>query len=157
MHFDHGKESGLSATVIFKPTMMMIPLSTQELPHLKSSTTSTQALPQVQHNFQLKLYLKSSSTLTQDLPQIQHNKQLKLYLKSSTTSTQALPQVQRKQSSATAKSSAHCYHQHQAQIKTKVSNLSEYLVRFQIQWLFDRTFEVRAPKENEVKFNFCRN
>jgi len=47
-------------------------------------------------------------------------------LKSSKTSTQALPQVQRKQSSTTTKSSAHCYHQHQAQIKTKVTNLSEF-------------------------------
>ena len=31
------------------------------------------------------------------------------------------------------KSSAHCYHQHQAQIKTKVTDLSEYLIRFRIQ------------------------
>ena len=31
------------------------------------------------------------------------------------------------------KSSTHCYHQHQAQIKTKVTNLSEFLIRFRIQ------------------------
>ena len=30
-------------------------------------------------------------------------------------------------------SSAHCYHQHQAQIKTKVNDLSEFLIRFRIQ------------------------
>jgi len=77
--------------------------------------------------------LKSSTTNNSKSTSSLGQLQCKLYLKSSTTSTQALPQVQRKESSTTAKSSAHCYHQHQAQIKTKVTNLSEFFVRFQIQ------------------------
>jgi len=71
MHFDHEKESGLSATIIFKTTMMMIQLQLKL--YLKPSTTSTQTLPQVQHNF--------NSSSTSSLAQLQ----VKIYLKSKTT------------------------------------------------------------------------